>query len=137
MREGHHAGGSTQVYSGQSAAAAGLTLGTTPLAAMPAVTDDQLQVSSNMVQFDPEIEPLVRLVEDTPREALMNKVLGEIQSGRSYRELLAALFLAGIRNVQPRPAVGSSFTVSWWSTPRTKPAWLRRTNNVGYRFCGP
>lgn len=61
------------------------------------------------VQFRPEIEPLVRLLEDTPRAELLEVVGRRIRDGLSYRQLLAALFLAGIRNVQPRPAVGFKF----------------------------
>ena len=61
-----------------------------------------------MVRFDPDIEPLVRLLEDTPRERLLERVAAEIQRGLAYRELLAALLLAGVRNIQPRP-VGFKF----------------------------
>jgi hypothetical protein len=35
--------------------------------------------------------------------------MAEIRNGRSYQELLAAVFLAAIRNVQPRPSVGFKF----------------------------
>jgi hypothetical protein len=61
------------------------------------------------VQFHPEIEPLVRLLEETPRNRLLEEVGDRIKRGTSYREILAALFLAGIRNVQPRPSVGFKF----------------------------
>jgi hypothetical protein len=61
------------------------------------------------VQFHPEIEPLVRLLEETPREKLIEVVAHRIAKGLSYRELLTALLLAGVRNVQPRPAVGFKF----------------------------
>jgi hypothetical protein len=60
------------------------------------------------VQFHPEIEPLVRLLEDTPRERVLEEVAARIKSGTTYRELLAALLLAGVRNIQPRP-VGFKF----------------------------
>lgn len=61
------------------------------------------------VQFHPEIEPLVRLLEETPRDQLLEQVAARVKNGLNYRDLLAALFLAGIRNVQPRPAVGFKF----------------------------
>jgi hypothetical protein len=64
---------------------------------------------SGSVQFHPEIEPLVRLLEDTPRNRVLEEVGDRIKRGTSYREILAALFLAGIRNVQPRPSVGFKF----------------------------
>jgi hypothetical protein len=61
------------------------------------------------VRFDPAIEPLVRLLEETPRETLLEEVAARIGKGLGYRELLAALLLAGIRNIQPRPSVGFKF----------------------------
>lgn len=96
-----------------TAAAAGIAsvIGTpsTSSLLLPPVSAEDVKLDANMVQFREEIEPLVRLIENTSRENLTDKVLGEIKSGRSYRELLAAMFLAGIRNVQPRPAVGFKF----------------------------
>src|SRR5258707_10953938 len=65
-------------------------------------------MDSKMVNFHPDIEPLVRFLEETPREKLLEEVAGRIHRGLSYRELLAALLLAGVRNIQPRP-VGFKF----------------------------
>src|SRR5207247_3329183 len=62
----------------------------------------------DVVRFNPEIEPLVRFLEDTPREGLLEEVGAKIKRGLSYRDLLAALLLAGVRNIQPRP-VGFKF----------------------------
>jgi hypothetical protein len=73
------------------------------------VDDDQLRAASENVQFRPEIEPLVRLIEETPRERLMEEIGTRVSKGLNYQHLLAALFLAGIRNVQPRPSVGFKF----------------------------
>jgi len=50
----------------------------------------------------------VRLLEETPREQLLENVAARIKQGLNYRELLAALLLAGVRNIQPRP-VGFKF----------------------------
>jgi hypothetical protein len=61
-----------------------------------------------MVRFRPEIEPLVRWLEETPRDRLVEGLLGRIRDGLSYREALAATFLAAIRNIKPRP-VGFKF----------------------------
>jgi hypothetical protein len=69
----------------------------------------EIRLPSGAVQFHPEIEPLVRLLEDTPRNRVLEEVGNRIKRGTSYREVLAALFLAGIRNVQPRPSVGFKF----------------------------
>lgn len=78
-------------------------------ACFPLLRAEDVKVGPSMVRFRPEIEPLVRLLEDTPREKIIEVVSGEIRGGTSYRELLSALFLAGIRNVQPRPSVGFKF----------------------------
>lgn len=75
----------------------------------PALQAQETRMTPEFVRFRPEIEPLVQLMETTPRESMIDKVLAEIRSGTTYRELLSALFLAGIRNVQPRPAVGFKF----------------------------
>lgn len=61
------------------------------------------KVTPEIVQLRPEIEPLVRLIESTPREKCFEMMARELRAGRSYREFLAALFLAGIRNVNPQP----------------------------------
>jgi hypothetical protein len=76
---------------------------------LPAVSAAESHLDAKSVRFDPDIEPLVRLLEETPREKLLEEVGGRIQRGLSYREVLAALLLAGIRNVQPRPSVGHKF----------------------------
>jgi hypothetical protein len=66
-------------------------------------------LSPGSVKFRPEIEPVVRLLEETSRESLLEEVGARIRRGLDYRDLLAALLLAGIRNVQPRPSVGFKF----------------------------
>ena len=50
-----------------------------------------------------------RLLEETPRETLLEEVAPRIKKGLRYREVLAGLLLAGVRNVQPRPQVGFKF----------------------------
>src|SRR5207247_8090392 len=56
----------------------------------------------------PETEPLVRLLEETPRERVLEEFAARVRKGTSYREVLAALLLAGARSIQPRP-VGFKF----------------------------
>lgn len=73
------------------------------------VTAAEAKLEPAVVRFDSDIEPLVRLLEDTPRNNLLEKVGKRIRAGTSYREILAALLLAGVRNVQPRPHVGFKF----------------------------
>jgi hypothetical protein len=55
------------------------------------------------VRFRADIEPLVRLIEETEREKCVEVVVAQLRRGVSYRQFLAALFLAGIREVNPRP----------------------------------
>jgi len=78
------------------------------LGSLPVLRADDV-ASADVVRFRPEIEPLVRLLEDTPRAQLLEVVGQRIRGGLNYQHLLAALFLAGIRNIQPRPAVGFKF----------------------------
>lgn len=78
------------------------------LSHLPAVSRGDAWVDPKCVQLQPEIEPLVRLLEDTPRDRLLEEVAARIRRGLDYRELLAALLLAGVRNIQPRP-VGFKF----------------------------
>ena len=73
------------------------------------VSADEAELDPRIVRFQPEIEPLVRLIEDTPRGQLLEKVADRIREGSSYRDVLASLLLAGVRNVQPRPSVGFKF----------------------------
>jgi hypothetical protein len=78
------------------------------LGLFPAVRAEEARVDREIVRFRPEIEPLVRLLEDTPRERLLEEVGGRIKGGLGCRDVTAALLLAGIRNIQPRP-VGFKF----------------------------
>ncbi|MBL8890977.1 MAG: hypothetical protein JNL67_13430 [Planctomycetaceae bacterium] len=67
-------------------------------------------LSANDVRFNDEIEPWVRVLEETPRDQVIGVMAQHVTAGKiGYRQLLAALFLAGIRNIQPRPSVGFKF----------------------------
>lgn len=92
----------------RSAAAGALCAGGGILAGIPPVSAAEAALSPETVQFRPEIEPLVRLLENTSRERLLEEVAARIKKGTTYREVLSALLLAGVRNVQPRP-VGFKF----------------------------
>jgi hypothetical protein len=96
----------------QIAAGSGLALGAdwNFLTALPCVGAAEAKLGRGLVPLGDEVEPLVRLIEDTPRNRLLEEVASRIRAGSaSYRQVLAALFLAGVRNVQPRPAVGFKF----------------------------
>jgi hypothetical protein len=60
------------------------------------------------VRLGDDIEPLVQLLENTPREQVLEEVAARIQKGLPYKQVLAALLLAGVRDIQPRP-VGFKF----------------------------
>jgi hypothetical protein len=79
------------------------------LGKLPPVSAEDARIDPKVVRLDPEIEPLVRLLEETPRDRLLEEVGGRIRKGLSYQEVLAALLLAGVRNVEPRPSVGFKF----------------------------
>jgi len=79
------------------------------LSRLPVVSAAEAALKPSLVKLDGSIEPLVTLLEETPREKLLEEVASRIQKGATYRDVLAALLLAGVRNVQPRPRVGFKF----------------------------
>lgn len=79
------------------------------LSKLQPIAAEEAKLDPKVVRLDAGIEPVVRLLEDTPREQLLEKVAERIKSGLTYREVLAALQLAGVRNIQPRPSVGFKF----------------------------
>jgi hypothetical protein len=78
------------------------------LSRLPSVSVADARVDPEMVRLPGEIEPVVRLLENTPRERVLEELGAGIRKGLSYREVVAALLLAGVRNIQPRP-VGFKF----------------------------
>ncbi len=75
---------------------------------LPAPAADNDKTARRLVPLSSELEPLVRLIEDTPRGQLMERIVDEVRKGTSYEELLSGVFLAGVRGIQPRP-VGFKF----------------------------
>src|ERR1044071_1719629 len=95
----------------KTAVTAGATVGLGDLSflgRLPRISAAEADLDTKFVRFHADIEPLVRFLEDTPRERLLEEVASRIHRGLTYRELLAALLLAGVRNIQPRP-VGFKF----------------------------
>lgn len=72
------------------------------------VARGQTTLPAGSVRFGPDIEPFVKLLEDSPRERVLEEVAARIKGGTNYREVVTALLLAGVRNIQPRP-VGFKF----------------------------
>ncbi len=97
----------------QTAVATGAAIGAGDLAflsSLPTVSAADMRLQQGgAVQLSADMEPLVRLLEETHRSRLLEVVADRIRGGLTYRELLAALLLAAVRNVQPRPSVGFKF----------------------------
>jgi hypothetical protein len=95
----------------QSAAAMGFGAGLADLAGLRTITPARaadMKVGPDAVRFRPEIEPVVQWIEETPRDRVFEVAVTQLKQGLSYRDLLAGLFLAGIRNIKPHP-VGFKF----------------------------
>src|ERR1044071_9086733 len=95
----------------KTAVTAGATVGLGDLSflgRLPRISAAEADLDTKFVGFHADIEPLVRFLEDTPRDKLLEEIASRIHRGLTYRELLAALMLAGVRNIQPRP-VGFKF----------------------------
>ncbi len=90
---------------------AGLLAGVGDLAflgQLPPVSAAEARATPSVVPLSPDAEPLVRLIEETPRDSLLEAVGAKVREGTSYGRLLGALLLAGVRGIKPRP-VGFKF----------------------------
>jgi hypothetical protein len=93
----------------QASAVMGLSQGLGPkLLAFTPLDAKSMEVRPEAVRLRPEIEPVVRWIEETPRDQIIDVAVGHLKAGLAYRELMSGLFLAGIRNIKPRP-VGFKF----------------------------
>ena len=61
------------------------------LANLRPVSAADTRLDPNLVRLSPDVEPLVRLIEDTPRNKLLEEIGGRVKQGLSYQELLAGL----------------------------------------------
>jgi hypothetical protein len=94
-----------ETASGAAVAAGGIEW----LTRLRPVSAEEAKLPTSLVNMGNGVEGTVKLLEDTPKEKLIEEVAGRVKKGLSYQELLAALLLAGVRNVQPRPQVGFKF----------------------------
>jgi hypothetical protein len=95
----------------KTAAETGATLGLANFGFMSQlrpVSAAEAKLDPNKVRYSDDIEPLVRLLEETPRERVLEEVAARVKKGLAYKQLLAAILLAGVRDIQPRP-VGFKF----------------------------
>lgn len=83
--------------------AVGSLINSGDLAGLSEARAADVKVSADIVRLRPEIEPLVELIERTERTKCFDMMSEQLRRGCSYRQFLAALFLAGIRNVSPQP----------------------------------
>ena len=59
------------------------------LSRLPRVSAEEAKLDPTLVRLDSGIEPTVRLLEETPRDRLLEEVAARIHKGLSYREVLA------------------------------------------------
>jgi len=78
------------------------------LPGLPAVSAAEARLPGDIVRFSADLEPLVQLIEETSRERIVEAVAARVKAGLPYPQLLGAILLAGMRNIQPRP-VGFKF----------------------------
>jgi hypothetical protein len=78
----------------------GLLLGALPVGSRSSLrpVSAETAVTPDLVRFTPEIEPLVRLIEETPREQVIERIGERLRAGLSERQLVAAMFLAAVRS---------------------------------------
>ena len=67
------------------------------LAPLGPANADEATITPDLVQFSPDIEPVVRLIERTPHDQCIAAMVEQLRNGLPYRQFLAALFLASIR----------------------------------------
>jgi hypothetical protein len=78
-----------------AASAASLGLPGVPLFGELAAFGDEPPPTT--MRFGPDIEPIVRLIEETPRDRCIAVFIDQLRRGLPYRRFLAAVFFAGIR----------------------------------------
>jgi hypothetical protein len=79
---------------------AGVSLGLGEWAALLPISPAsaaEAEVTPELVRFGPDIEPIVRLIENTPREKCPAMMIERLRKGLPFRQFLAALYLANIR----------------------------------------
>ena len=71
----------------------------TSLRRLGAFAAEQPAPGSDKVRFGPDIEPIVRLIEETPRAQCVPVLIEQLRLGLPYRRFLAGVFFAGIRRL--------------------------------------
>src|SRR4051812_36020472 len=71
----------------------------TSLGGLRAFAEAEPATVPEKVRFGPDIEPIVRLIEETPRHRCVAALIEELRRGLPYRRFLAGVFFAGIRRL--------------------------------------
>ncbi len=79
-----------------------------PFGQLPPVHAADAKITPAVVPVSPDVEPLVKWLEETPREKVLDGAAAHVKQGVPYGRLLGALLLAGVRGIKPRP-VGFKF----------------------------
>src|SRR6201987_61704 len=74
-----------------------------------ATTVSSLSARVGVGGTDQSVEGLLKWLEESPREDIPRGLVRMIRTGLRYEDLLAALCLAAVRNVQPYPDVGYKY----------------------------
>ncbi len=75
---------------------------------LPPLSAQDVQAPRQVVALAADMEPLVRWIEDTPQNRIVETAAQRVRDGLTYQQLLGALMLAGVRGIRPRP-VGFKF----------------------------
>jgi hypothetical protein len=77
-----------------TAAAVGSLAG---ISSIPRARGREAEPVAEPIRFGPDLEPIVRLIEETPRRKCVAVLAGQLRAGLPYRRFLAAVFLAALR----------------------------------------
>src|SRR5262245_15758690 len=83
----------------RASASVGFLGGLGPLGLLGQTAAAESALDPDRVSLNAEIEPIVRTIEDTPREKVIETAVGLLRSGVTYQQFMTALYLAGIRGV--------------------------------------
>jgi hypothetical protein len=87
-------------FLGQAAATTALGLAdVASLRALRGLAADDPSAVPARVQYGPDIEPIVRLIEETPRGGCVAALVDQLRTGLPYERFLAGVFFAGIRRL--------------------------------------
>ncbi len=107
-----------------------------PLGASAGLRDRCEGRSEHLLRAGRRLEPLVRLIEDTPRDSYSKKSRRASRRGFRTAKRWRGCCLRACGTMQPRPSVGFKFHAVPRGELRTKPRSPDRTRNAGCRCSG-